>query len=246
MTDERSSGGTLPPDPDFAPPATPPQTPQPPPLAPYANPAAATPPPQPPTPPAAWTAPPAQQPPPPPAAWGAPPPQQPPVGWAPAAAPAAPFKGKRTALAGIAGILLLLGGIGGILIGLLVVVVGGAFISNLGVIPGLDEIPEFQGADPATFIGTFVAFLGLIVAAYSVAYLLAGIGVIRNSNWARVLGIVVAIISGLIWLPGVTGSNEIPDASVARDSFVFSAIAFGIHAYIVVALMFFWRSKTPA
>lgn len=230
MTDERPPEGALPPDPDFAPgapgaSATPP--PPPPPLAPYANPAAAAP------------APPPQ----PPAAWGAPPAPQPAVAWGAPAAAAVPAKGKRTMLAAIAGILLLIGGIGGILIGLLIVVLGGAFATTFGDFPGMQDIPELNGADPTAFVGTFVAFLGFIIVAYSVAYLLAGIGVIRNSTWARVLGIIVGIISGLIWLPAVTNPGSITSAGGGQGSVITAIVFFAAHAYIVVALLGFWRTK---
>ena len=193
---------------DAAPMAPPPMAPPPmapPPLAPYVN----APPP---------IAPPAMAPTAPPAiAWAAP-------------AAAAPVKGERTVLALIAGILLLIGGIGGILIGLLIAVVGGTFISNLG---DFGNIPDLKGANAGAVVGGVVAFVGAIIVAWSVAYLLAGIGVIRNSNWARVLGIVVGIISGLVWLSGATSTS----------GGLFALIGLGIHAYIVVALLFFWRTK---
>jgi hypothetical protein len=198
---------------------------EPPPLAPLVD-AAAAPPPPPPMPAAAPMAPAA---PPPAVAWQAPP-------------AAVAVKGQRTVLALIAGILLLLGGIGGGLLGLLVVVLGGSFVSSLG--SNIGDIPGYNG-DPAALVGGVFAFLGIVVIAYSLAYLLAGIGVIRNSTWARVLGIVVGIISGLIWLSGVsgTGGSDVPGAAGAG---VFSIVLLAIHVYIVVALLFFWRTKPAA
>jgi len=155
-----------------------------------------------------------------------------------------PVQGRRTVLAAVAGILLLLGGIGGIVLGLLIAVVGGSVVSNLG--GQLGSIPELNGADPGAVFAGMIAFVGLIIVAYSVAYLLAGIGVLRNSNWARVLGIVVGIISGLIWLSGATSSNQISDPASAASSTLFSIVALAIHAYIVVALLFFWRTRPSA
>jgi hypothetical protein len=222
-------------------------TPPPPPsLAALANQAAAGPPPAPaPAPMAAPIAAPMAAPMvPPPTAPTAPVSAQPPVAWQAAPPPAVAVKGRRTALAAIAGILLLLGGIGGILLGLLIAVLGSTVIGSLGGQFG--NIPELNGADPAAVFAGVIAFFGLIIVAYSVAYLLAGIGVLRNSNWARILGLVVGIISGLIWLSGLTNANQIPDASSARGSLLFSVIALGIHVYIVVALLFFWRTKPSA
>jgi hypothetical protein len=176
---------------------------------------------------------------------GAPASAQPAVAWA---APAAvvDVKGKRTFLAGIAGALLLVGGILGILLGLLVAFVGGAFFANFEQFGGgFPEFPELEGADPGAVFGGVIAFIGFIVVAYSVAYLLAGIGVLRNSNWARVLGIVVGIISGLIWLSGVSNAN-LADAGGGAGSMIFAVVMLAIHAYIVLALLFFWRDKGAA
>jgi hypothetical protein len=181
---------------------------------------------------------------------GAPASAQPAVAWA---APAAvvDVKGKRTFLAGIAGALLLVGGILGILLGLLVAFVGGAFFANFEQFGGgFPEFPELEGADPGAVFGGVIAFIGFIVVAYSVAYLLAGIGVLRNSNWARVLGIVVGIISGLIWLSGVSNAN-LADAGGGAGSMIFAVVMLAIHAYIVLALLFFaafadWRRSSSA
>ncbi len=168
----------------------------------------------------------------------------PPVGWeAPPVAVAT--KGERTTLAMAAGILLLLGGIGGILLGLLVAIVGGSVVSSLDF-SRFQNVPNFNGASPGAVAGGVVAFFGALVVAYSVAYLLAGIGVLRNSNWARVLGIILGIISGLIWLSGLANANSAQNAAGSAGAGLFSILALGIHVYIVVALLFFWRSRVPA
>ena len=166
---------------------------------------------------------------------------QPAVAWA--APPAVAVAGKRTTLAMAAGILLLLGGIGGILLGLLIAFVGGTVISNLNF-DQFGPFPELKGADPGAVAGGVVVFFGAIMVAYSVAYLLAGIGVLRSSNWARVLGIIVGIISGLIWLSGATNAAQVPDASGRAGLGLFSIVLFALHAYVVVVLLFFWRSRT--
>jgi hypothetical protein len=186
--------------------------------------AAAMPPPMPP--PAPIAAPVAPAAPPPAVAWQAPP-------------PAAPVKGQRTALAMVAGILLILLAIGGGLIGVLALVVGGTIISSLG--SNIGNIPGYNG-DPAALVTGVLAFFAIIILAYSVAYLLAGIGVLRNSGWGRVLGIVIGILSGLIWLGSITGAGSNGTAGGGA----FSIILFGVHAYIVVVLLFFWRYKRAA
>jgi uncharacterized membrane protein (DUF2068 family) len=168
---------------------------------------------------------------------------QPAVAWSAPPAVAVAVAGKRTTLAMAAGILLLLGGIGGILLGLLVAVVGGTVIRNLNF-DQYGYFPELRGADPGAVAGGVVVFVGAIIAAYSVAYLLAGIGVLRTSNWARVLGIVVGIISGLIWLSGATNAAQVRDPSGAAGLGIFSIVMLALHVYVVVVLLFFWRSRT--
>jgi hypothetical protein len=144
--------------------------------------------------------------------------------------------GKRTTLSLIAGILLILGGILGGLAGLAVAVFGNAIVQSLEEFGGM---PELEGVDAAAFMSGFIVFFGIIILAYSLAYLFAGIGVVRSRDWGRVLGLIVGILSGLIWLSGLGGMNQ-PGAS---DSLVGTLIGVGIHAYIVIALLFFWRTK---
>jgi hypothetical protein len=165
---------------------------------------------------------------------------QPAVTWAAAPAPAVAMTGQRTVLAGIAGVLLLLGGILGGLLGLLVAVVGGSFASTLG---DLVEIPDLNGADAGAVFGGVVAFFGILIVVYSLVYLFAGIGVLRNRGWGRVMGLIVGIISGLIWLSGLSSAGEIASASGGQSSMGGTLVGFALHAYIVVALLFFWRSK---
>jgi hypothetical protein len=221
MTDQPAPEGM--PAPSGDPPAGDAMSPEPPPLAPIVAAASATPPPVPP--PAPMAAPAQPVAPPPAVAWQAPP-------------PAVAVKGKRTPLAMVAGILLLLLAIGGGLIGIGLIVFGSAIISQLG--DNLTNIPGYNGDPAALVTGAFV-FVAVIILAYSLAYLLAGIGVLRSSNWARVLGIVVGIISGLIWLGGLTGGGNGGSGGGA-----FSIVLLGIHIYIVVVLLFFWRSKATA
>ena len=160
---------------------------------------------------------------------------QPAVNWAPAPAPVA-ATGKRTTLSLAAGILLILGGILGGLAGLAVAVFGNAIVRSLEDFGGM---PEVEGMNMVEFMSGFIVFFGIIVIAYSLAYLFAGIGVVRSRDWGRVLGLIVGILSGLIWLSGMGSTNQ-PGAA---DSLVGTLIGFGIHAYIVVALLFFWRTK---
>jgi hypothetical protein len=160
---------------------------------------------------------------------------QPAVSWAPPPAPVA-VAGKRTTLSLAAGILLILGGILGGLAGLAVAVFGNAIVQSL---EDLGTMPDIEGMDAAAFMSGFIVFFGIIILVYSLVYLFAGIGVVRSRDWGRVLGLIVGILSGLIWLSGLGATNQ-PGAG---DSIVGTLIALGIHVYIVVALLFFWRTK---
>lgn len=160
----------------------------------------------------------------------APPPVAPPVTWAPApAAVAAP--GSRTGLAAAAGIILLILGILGGLLGLFVAVVGGSIASSLS---DLVEIPGIS--DPSGVVGGVVAFFGILIVVYSLVYLIGGIGILRSRNWGRVLGIIVGILSGLVWLSGLGQAD--------RANLPFTIIMLGIHVYVVVVLAMFWRTRT--
>jgi uncharacterized membrane protein (DUF2068 family) len=168
----------------------------------------------------------------------------PPVGWqAPPVVVAT--KGQRTGLAMAAGILLILGGIGGILLGLLVAIVGGSVVSSLDF-SQFNNSPDLNGANAGALAGGVVAFFGAVVVAYSIAYLIAGVGVLRNSNWARVLGIILGVISGLIWLSGFANANNAQGTAGAAGGGLFSLVALGVHVFIVVVLLFFWRTKPTA
>jgi hypothetical protein len=174
--------------------------------------------------------------PPPPAA---PPPAytpQPAVAWQ--AAPAVAVAGGRSGLAAGAGIGLLVFGILLLLIGLLFFAVAGMVgglveSGGFGEIPGMP--PGFEGA-----IGGFVVVFGVIVILYSILYIVGGIGVLRSRNWGRVIGIVVGIITGLLMLSGLATPSPTGDQS----GLIFSLILLALHVYIVVALAFFWRSRS--
>lgn len=160
----------------------------------------------------------------------APPVAQPAVTWQ-APPPVVVMPGSRTGLAAAAGILLLILGILGGLLGLFVAVVGGSLASSFG------ELMEIPGVtDPSGVIGGMVAFFGIIVVVYSLVYLFAGIGILRSRNWGRILGLIVGIISGLIWLGGLGQTDQ--------ANLPFTIIMLGVHAFVVVVLIMFWRTKT--
>jgi hypothetical protein len=153
----------------------------------------------------------------------------PPVTWA--APPAAvAVAGGRTGLAAAAGIIMLVLGVLGGLLGLFVAVVGGSIVSSLGDIV---DVPGMN--DPGSVIGGVVAFFGIIVVVYSLLYVFGGIGILRSRGWGRVMGLIVGILSGLVWLSGLGQSDT--------ANMPFAIVMLAIHAYIVVVLVLFWRAK---
>lgn len=138
-------------------------------------------------------------------------------------------------LAGIAGVILLILGVVGALFGLLIAAAGG-LMGGLapGDLPGLEDVPGLADA-----LGGFVVIVGVIVVVYSLVYLFGGVGVLRGRDWGRVMGIVVAVISGLVWF-GILASPS--DQANTQSSVVVSAILLLAHAYVFVVLIFRWRA----
>jgi hypothetical protein len=243
MTDERPTEGT----PPTAQPAQPAQPPpltaadepppltsaaEPPPLAPYVGGQSAA-------------APPAPDPSPtqPVAAWEPPTPasaQQPAVAWQPPAAPVETRAG-RTGWAAVAGIALIVLAVGGMLIGL-------AAMASATLIDDyfdFGQVPEL-GPNAGDVVGSVVTFFGAIIIAYSVVYLIGGIGVLRSRDWGRVIGIVVGVLSGLFWLASVSGAGNMATSSGGTSSIVFPLVLLIVHVYIVVVLAMLWRAKRTA
>jgi len=168
-------------------------------------------------------------------------PPQPAVAWAPP--PAAPtMAAQRTPLSLAAGILLLILGILGALFGLLIAVVGGTFVRDFN----FGNVPGFNGTDPGDLIGSVVAFVGIVLIVGGLIYLVGGIGIIRSREWGRIIGILVGILIGLFWLVGVFGGGQYSDAGGRAGGGLFAVILFAIHAYIAVALLFFWKRGSAA
>ena len=165
------------------------------------------------------------------------PPVAPPVAWA-APPVAVAVRGGRTTLAAIAGVGLIILGVLGALLGLLFAIVGASIVASLG---NFADIPELNGANAGTVVSGLVAFFGIIIVVYSLVYLIAGIGVVRSRGWGRVIGIIIGILSSLFWFAGLSGSAR-SDSTASGGAFVL--VMLGIHLYIAVVLLFWWRRKT--
>ena len=164
----------------------------------------------------------------------APPAAQPTVAWAPPPV-AGTAVGQRTSLSLAAGILLVILGVLGALFSLVMLTIGRSFVDqfDFASLPGLEQIN-----DPNAFVGGLITFVGIFVLACSTFYIVGGVGVMRSKGWGRVIGIVIGILAGLLWLAGVTGGGRAGGGDIS-----FSLVLLAIHAYVAIVLLFFWKNK---
>jgi hypothetical protein len=162
---------------------------------------------------------------------------QPAVAWAPP--PTATVAGQRTTLSLAAGILLVVLGVLGGLASLLILTIGREFARQFDFtnMPGIDA----GGADVGAIAGSAVTFVGIVLLVCSAFYIIGGVGAMRSKDWGRVIGIIIGILAGLFWLAGLTNGGQ-----GRGDGIGFALVLLAIHAYVAIALLFFWRNKAPA
>ena len=166
----------------------------------------------------------------------APPSPQPAVAWAPPPAASAAV-GQRTTLSLAAGILLVILGVLGGLFSLAVLTIGRSVVDQFD----FSSLPGLEGnADPNAIVSGVITFVGIFVLACSTFYIIGGVGVMRSRGWGRVIGIIIGILAGLIWLGSLASSGR------AGSDPLFALVLLAIHAYIAVTLLFFWRTKVAA
>ena len=173
-----------------------------------------------------------------PPAYAPPPPAaQPAVAWAPAPAPTK-AAGERSTLSLAAGILLLILGVLGVLAGVAALTIGREVIKqfDFSTLPGLEQLN-----DPSGFVDSVLTFGAIFLLVCSTFYVVGGVGVLRSKNWGRVIGIVIGILAALLWLGSFANLGRTP-----REDTSFALILLALHAYIAIALLFFWRNKAPA
>lgn len=142
-------------------------------------------------------------------------------------------------LAAGAGAVLLVLGVLGLLLGVLFFA-GTAFFAQLAGDLGMGQIPGLPpGTDTADIVAGAFAFIGVIVIAYSLLYIVAGFGVLQGRGWGRGIGVTVAVLSSLFWLAGLAGGGD-------QGGLVFAAILLGLHVFVLVALTFRWRTAAVA
>ena len=126
----------------------------------------------------------------------------PPTGTAPPPPPPAHGPAiERPGMVTAAGITLIVLGALTLLLSVFLLLVVGLFAGAAGGIPE-SEIPAGMDGVMGAFGGVLIVIL-LIVLAFGVLQLVSGIQVLGGRNWARITGIVVAAIAGLLALAGM-------------------------------------------
>lgn len=139
--------------------------------------------------------------------------------------PPPPAVAQRPGMVTAAGVTLIVLGALTLLVSVILLLGVGLFAGAAGGIPE-SEVPAGMGGLFGAFAGAIFVIM-LIVAGFGVLQLVSGIQVLAGRNWARITGIVVAAIAGLLALLGL-GSNEgvvLNIILVAANGFVIWALA---------------------
>jgi hypothetical protein len=125
------------------------------------------------------------------------PPVEPVPTWSPSPPPPAAGGASGTVVA--AGVILLviaaLAGLLGIL-----ALLGGAIMGQMPTLSGSESGLTQEQFDAVMSMGrTFVLVFGGVALAIGLAHLLSGIGVLRRRSWARILGLVMSVLGVLLW-----------------------------------------------
>lgn len=135
--------------------------------------------------------------------------------------PAPPRPGMVTA----GGVVMIVMGALAVLFGLLMLL-GGVFIGGAGS-EFESEIPGLTGMSGA--VAGVIIVIALVILAFGILDILAGAYVIGGRGWARITGIVLAAIMGLLALTGLTSEDPsgiiITIVLVAANAFIIWALA---------------------
>jgi hypothetical protein len=158
---------------------------------------------------------------------------------APASGPVVPAAARPGSVTA-AGVILIVIGILTLLLGLLVLLGGALFAGAAG---GALEFPDTPGV-PAGMVGAFAGFFlvfAVIVLAWGAIQILAGIKVMSGRGWARITGIVLAVIGILLSLGGLAGGEP--------SSTIISVVLIAANAFVIWALASsgsWFASRAPA
>jgi hypothetical protein len=114
------------------------------------------------------------------------------------------------------------------LFGLLALVAGAAF-------PTVAQSPQFrdQFGDISSALGDLLLTIGLIVLAYGVLQVVSGIFVLPGRTWARITGLIVAVLGILFSLGGVLPAQG--SAGGGNVAFLVVLLAYGFVAWVMAS-----------
>jgi hypothetical protein len=128
-----------------------------------------------------------------------------------------------------------------IVLGVLVALFGLLSLFAGAVLPSVADSPEFreQFGDLSDALGGLLLTLGVIVLAYGVLELVTGIFLLSGRGWARITGLVVAVLGILFSLVGV-----LPGEGGAGTSIVFVVLlaAYGYVAWVLASTGSWFRT----
>jgi len=124
------------------------------------------------------------------------PPTEPVPGWAPIAP--APSEGASGTVVAAGVILLVIAALAGLL-GILALL-GGAIMAQMPVLDGSESGLTQEQLDAVMSMGrTFILVFGGVALVIGLAHLMSGIGVLRRRSWARILGLVMSVLGVVLW-----------------------------------------------
>jgi hypothetical protein len=125
-----------------------------------------------------------------------------------------------------AAIVLIVLGVLTAIVGLFALLAASLFSSGMEI-PGMEQF----GEGTAGAVGGILVIIGAVIIVFGVLQVLSGINLFSARSWARILGIVLAVIGGLFGLLAA-----IPSSSANNTSPVFGLILLVAYAFAVWAL----------
>jgi hypothetical protein len=151
--------------------------------------------------------------------------------------PAPPVEPEGSFSVALSGILLIIIGLLVGLVGVIFLVVGAAAKSFIDTAIANSNTTAADTTGLANFVEGILAALGIIIGLYGLGELISGIGILAKRQWARILGLMLALIAGvlttLVLLGGLSGAST---RTVPVGFSVVTLIFALVYWFIVVAL----------
>jgi hypothetical protein len=146
--------------------------------------------------------------------------------------------------------LVIIGGVVLLIFGLLLMLVGGVgvavsgaidqLVTQIGPVPGMEDVPLRALRDILIVIFGVALVLGIL-------HLISSVGVFLHKQWARIVGIILAVLGTLLGVLSVASAVGTPDQAGSGDLVValVMAIAYGFTLYALAAGGGHFRRRYP-